>query len=114
MLLGLIASALTETDFLRLTEAAGFAESLRLGIEAGSFDQKRLSQHVRYPMTIPRRSPQWFAGYDKQCAWLKYGADPDWILSLVRCWDTLVSNSPSEFQMPRHESGHSRICPVLH
>ena len=39
-------------------------------------------------MTIPRRSPQWFAGYDKQCAWLKYGADPDWILSLVRCWDT--------------------------
>ncbi len=39
-------------------------------------------------MTIPRHSPQWFAGYDKQCAWLKYGADPDWILSLVRCWDT--------------------------
>ena len=39
-------------------------------------------------MTIPRRSPQWFAGYDKQCAWLKYGADPDWMLSLVRCWDT--------------------------
>ena len=39
-------------------------------------------------MTIPRCSPQWFAGYDKQCAWLKYGADPDWMLSLVRCWDT--------------------------
>lgn len=32
--------------------------------------------------------PTWSGGYDAECAWLKYGAAPDWTVSLVRCWDT--------------------------
>lgn len=32
--------------------------------------------------------PTWSGGYDEACAWLKYGAAPDWTVSLVRCWDT--------------------------
>lgn len=39
-------------------------------------------------MTTQPRSLQWFGGYDNQCAWLKCGTKPDWILSIVRCWDT--------------------------
>lgn len=32
--------------------------------------------------------PQWYGGYDDECVWLQFGTNPDWILSIVRCWDT--------------------------
>ncbi|MDL1870120.1 hypothetical protein FBQ98_11920 [Gammaproteobacteria bacterium PRO6] len=39
-------------------------------------------------MTAKPSLPQWYGGYDNECAWIQFGINPDWIISIVRCWDT--------------------------